>query len=679
MPLFSVIIPTYNSARYISQTLRSVLSQTCRDFEIIVVDDGSTDATIDIVSGFEGIRVLKQSHAERAAARNKGIREASGTYISFLDADDLWLPHKLEADKKCFEGTGVDLVCSDVLVIDENGASYGKRRFNAHLKDIKNQVLLSNPFFTSTVSVTKSALEKSGLFCQEIKLSGSEDWEMWARLCQNGGVFHNPVYTVQYRQHKVLKNLAASIESSMLTAAEKIIALKPGLSGRFKNRIQANTHATIALNYAAAGNKEKTLYHCNRAFQFSWLTLFNRHIAVALCKVFTGIASAKQLHTGDGIVMVVTVYDGVGGLQTQCRLLSEHLQKMGFRVFIITRNYFNRPSQESNGLLFIRRFAFNPRHTILSSLYYVCASLHWLLLHQARYTVIHCFQLAAPLNIGALMKICSGKPLLVRLSGTGVLGDVKELHKLPLSRVRIFFMGFVDRFVVLNDLMKQELRGLLSVKQKEKVAFIPNGVPIDAESAFDEKTRSFYRKKLNLDFPILATYVGRLTVGKGLIDLLYAWKEIAGENQGAHLLLIGTGGMFKSIEPDLRALNCKLHLTRNVHFIGEVSIVREYLLASDIFILPTDSEGMSNALLEAMSCGLSIITTRIPSNTLLLDDSSARFIEPGHREQVTEALQETIKNPARSWQRAREAKIRAQEFSAEKIAGLYRTLYEEIV
>ena len=97
-PTISVIIPTYNAAKYLSTTIKSVLDQTFKDFELIIIDDGSTDNTKEIVKTFNDSRLkyYYQSNQERCRARNKGILESKGKFISFLDADDCYYKHKLK-------------------------------------------------------------------------------------------------------------------------------------------------------------------------------------------------------------------------------------------------------------------------------------------------------------------------------------------------------------------------------------------------------------------------------------------------------------------------------------------------------------------------------------------------------------------------------------------------------
>ena len=127
MPKVSVIIPTYNREEFITETIKSVLNQTYKDFEIIVVDDGSTDNTKQKLEPFKSkIKLIEQKNSERAVARNNGVKSSSGEYIAFLDSDDLWIKNKLE---------------NQVNFLDEKKdfiLTYGQSfRINEHGKPIK--------------------------------------------------------------------------------------------------------------------------------------------------------------------------------------------------------------------------------------------------------------------------------------------------------------------------------------------------------------------------------------------------------------------------------------------------------------------------------------------------------------------------------------------------------------
>lgn len=180
----SVIIPTHNAGGFICQAVDSVLSQTYTDYEIIVVDDGSTDDTVQRLQGYrEGLCVIRQDNQERSAARNTGIRHARGHYVAFLDADDYWAPAKLSKEIALLESNpSLDVVCSWMRAFHGNqmlpriaGSSFeGKEGLSVF------QGLLFNRSLHVTLVARKERLEAIGAFDEKIVMI--EDWDLWLRL-----------------------------------------------------------------------------------------------------------------------------------------------------------------------------------------------------------------------------------------------------------------------------------------------------------------------------------------------------------------------------------------------------------------------------------------------------------------------------------------------------------------
>lgn len=183
-PRVSVIIPTYNAGRFICQAVDSVLSQTYTDYEIIIVDDGSTDDTVQRLQGYrERLCIIRQDNQERSAARNTGIRHARGRYIAFLDADDHWAPAKLSKEIALLENNpGLDVVCSLMRAFHGNqmlpriaGSSFeGEAGLSVF------QGLLINRSLHVTLVARKERLEAIGAFDEKIVMI--EDWDLWLRL-----------------------------------------------------------------------------------------------------------------------------------------------------------------------------------------------------------------------------------------------------------------------------------------------------------------------------------------------------------------------------------------------------------------------------------------------------------------------------------------------------------------
>jgi glycosyltransferase involved in cell wall biosynthesis len=184
MPKVSVIIPTYNYGKFIDEALASVFNQTFQDFEIIVIDDGSTDNTRQRISTYgDRVRYFYQEQKGPAAARNLGIRESRGEYIAFLDADDLWYPAKLEKQMALFESNPrLGMVLSDNALFDDNGIykSYVNKKRYLFSGGIITNIFLRSGVVTPTVIVRKAVFKKVGLFEESLHIA--EDDNMWIRI-----------------------------------------------------------------------------------------------------------------------------------------------------------------------------------------------------------------------------------------------------------------------------------------------------------------------------------------------------------------------------------------------------------------------------------------------------------------------------------------------------------------
>lgn len=187
---YSVVIPLYNKQRYIKSTLQSVLAQTYTDYEVIVVDDGSTDASLQEAEQMQSdkIRVLHQENQGVAVARNTGIENAEGEYIAFLDADDKWNPSYLEEiDKIVQKYPQSDIFVSAYEVDLGNGKKNLSEQMSAQDGCLPSYwATLSSKYdfvWTSATTIRKSALVQAGLFRPGEKIG--QDLDMWARVARN--------------------------------------------------------------------------------------------------------------------------------------------------------------------------------------------------------------------------------------------------------------------------------------------------------------------------------------------------------------------------------------------------------------------------------------------------------------------------------------------------------------
>jgi len=234
-PLFSVIMPTFNSGRFITFAIRSVTQQTCDDWELIVVDGGSTDNTLLAVSWFgdKRIRVVRQQGYGIADARNTGVREANGKYVAFLDSDDMWMPPKLEV---CAEVA--PFTCHSVYRLDWSGV-FSSGTIEAP-KSPKNavEILHENPCVCSSVVVRRDYLKATG----EFRGAGCEDWDMWIRVAKLEPVTPiNPVLGYWRTSPESMSSDLTKMDTDRLAVIDRACD-EMGMSKRQKRRLVKRHH-----------------------------------------------------------------------------------------------------------------------------------------------------------------------------------------------------------------------------------------------------------------------------------------------------------------------------------------------------------------------------------------------------------------------------------------------------
>lgn len=187
--LISIIVPVYNVEKYIAETIACVAAQTYVQWELLLVEDGSSDATVNIIEGIMAerkdsrIRLIRQpSNMGAARARNRGLREARGRYIAYLDADDLWVPEKLEKELRFMREREAAFAFTGYEFADEKGKGTGKV---VHVPESLNyrQALSNTTIFTTTVMFDTDKISKDQLEMPVIK---SEDTALWFRVPRSG-------------------------------------------------------------------------------------------------------------------------------------------------------------------------------------------------------------------------------------------------------------------------------------------------------------------------------------------------------------------------------------------------------------------------------------------------------------------------------------------------------------
>jgi glycosyltransferase involved in cell wall biosynthesis len=288
--LFSIVIPTYNRADFIVATLNSVLEQRWSRFEVIIVNDGSTDITRDVINPYladERIKYFEIQNSERGAARNFGVTKSKGNYITFLDSDDLFLPWHLEvAAQKIIEVKNIPVfhLAYEMLHLD------GRVDSNPVLPSPVNRKLLEGNFLSCIGVFLRRDVILENKFNEDRNLSGSEDYELWMRIASRLPIITFPEVTSRLINHETRSVI--QVDPKKLVERISILEKKLNADSEFikvfgENLGKFNSYRTLYLSLHLAISGERwqafrSLIHTVREYPN---VIFNYRFAVALKKI----------------------------------------------------------------------------------------------------------------------------------------------------------------------------------------------------------------------------------------------------------------------------------------------------------------------------------------------------------------------------------------------------------
>lgn len=294
MPLISVIIPVYNGEKTINETIESVLNQTFQDFELIVINDGSNDATLKIVESINDLRIkiFSYPNAGPNPARNRGISQANGEYISLIDADDLWVFDKLETQLQALQANPeVAVAYSWSDYIDESSKFLRRGSHISATGNVYQHLLLSNFLENgSNPLIRKQALVEVGGFHES--LTHAEDWDMWLRLASRYHFMAVPSSQILYRVSRDSSSCNIyKLESGCLQVINQAFAQAPESLQYLKRYSLANLYKYLT-SKALEGSVERS--NGFTAARFLWQAIRNDPLllrAPVLVKVLFKIAA----------------------------------------------------------------------------------------------------------------------------------------------------------------------------------------------------------------------------------------------------------------------------------------------------------------------------------------------------------------------------------------------------
>jgi len=258
-PLVSVIIPCYNGEKFISEAIESVLNQTYQNWELIVVDDGSTDNSRNIVQKYINNKIILIKHKYNkgiAKTKNAGIVNARGKYIAFLDQDDIWLNSKLDLQLKCFElgNSDIGVVCTGMIFTDD---VLRPRYIFKGFDDIDQEKLIKNLYLKPTNSssimmVKKECFDRIGTFNED--LIGWDDYELLMRLATISQIKYIRGPLVKKRIHKDNAQKLSTVQNETEKVFTQILVLHPFLK-KYKNIKESNRLYANSIKFFERGNR----------------------------------------------------------------------------------------------------------------------------------------------------------------------------------------------------------------------------------------------------------------------------------------------------------------------------------------------------------------------------------------------------------------------------------------
>ena len=324
------------------------------------------------------------------------------------------------------------------------------------------------------------------------------------------------------------------------------------------------------------------------------------------------------------ILMVISQFHPIiGGAEKQAQLLAKKLIKKGIEVNIVTGWWnFRTPRKEiTEGIKVYRNFALwgpfgiNGHRTLkkLGGLVYMLSLWFYFLIHGHKFDLIHVHQALHPAFVSVLVaKQFLGKPVIVKTASSGMTSDIKQLKQVPLGNFQLrYLLRNMECLVAVSNAGGKEFNDIGF--PESQIVHIPNGVvlPHDGKANYGQVKR------------VITT--ARLSKEKGIDILLRAWDRVVRQEKGLKLIIVGDG----PLAGELKKLSESLGVTESVTFMGMIQNVMDYLKNADLFVLPSRAEGLSNALLEAMSYGLPCIATNVGGNFELIGEDEQKKITPG--------------------------------------------------
>lgn len=284
MVTVSIITPTFNRRRLIGETIDSVLNQKYADYEMIIVDDGSTDNTEEYIKEHYSdsrIKFFKQENKGQNFARNLGLQQAQGKFICFLDSDDMWPDYKLSMSLEVFEkNPDVDVVYGYEKIISEQGVEIGQDKIRRYSGKITAKLLVENFIGMSAAMVKADEVHKIGGMDETISVA--DDYSLWLRLSSNCNFYYLDEVLGYYRitSDQISKDITARLESNLYTVTKFLESNPNVITESEKNNALCQLYSKRvrilgqSRNYRQGLQELAKAFKCNPKSQLPWRALY---------------------------------------------------------------------------------------------------------------------------------------------------------------------------------------------------------------------------------------------------------------------------------------------------------------------------------------------------------------------------------------------------------------------
>jgi len=705
-PKVSIIVAVYNYGKYIKDALQSIISQSFTDYEVIVIDDGSTDDTATVVQGwmipFEGkLKYFYQKNQGVAAARNHGILRANGEFIAFLDADDAWFWHTLHTLVSYMElKPDCGVVYANVQFYDITLEKVLGCRFYPQSplvpysgKCFDKLFVHGNFIHTSATLVRRSVFEKVGLYDHRFKCG--EDLDMWIRVSAIFEIKYINEVLAKIRDHAVGLSLAfLSAHKASVLMVPKFNKLIPHFEdiigqGLIKKKLY-ESYYTIGIYSILEKKNKRGLLWLRKArkidpnpfknkiiFYFvlgnvPFLSFFKKFRATP--KRFLSPKSPEKIK-----VLHIIKTLNMGGAESNLFNLVRSLDNNNFEVHVAYSSQGELEGMFEKNRIKLFKFSDSP-HKLKSF-----ASVRIILrlmgyIKKEKIKIIHTHSFNAHIWGGIAAKLAGCKIIEHVHDSRYIDPHDFELRGEQNQQYRFikFLRNFSDRVVVLtrqnyNFIMKHRLH------KKERVSEIKNGIDLKAIRHLTDSERICLKEKLGIapDASIVLTPI-RFSKEKNLNVLFQIALDVTRALPQAVCVIAGTGPEKENFEAKVRSY----HLEDRIKTIGFYADIPQLLAISDVFLLPSTIELHSIAIMEAMRQKVPVVVSRNVgcNDEFIRDGENGILLDPFTREGWAHAIVALLQdNELRRRMGEAGFKTLVEKFDIKDIARKFEHIYESLL